>query len=303
MSNGLSKRLDSFSEQGLEKLLTFDKDNKEVIESYSLGLESKGIKETIKITLMDGREMICTPEHKFKVKINDEYIYKEAKDLILMNDENNNADELVIGPDYPEDINYNDELEWNLNMGNIIFDMKNELNREKSLAFARLLGYLHADGTLSKKKNENSYVSRLFIGHMIDAVSIIDDLQLVTGIRCKVFLDHMNVYCVNIPSSLNREIAALEGMTIGRRTTQEASLPLFLSDEKLPKSFIREFLGGYFGGDGHSPYLITNDFQTVHLSQSICEEFQESLVNKMNIIVNNYYISFRVFIFVNYLGS
>jgi len=33
-----------------------------------------------------------------------------------------------------------------------------------------------------------------------------------------------------------------------------------------PKSFIREFLGGYFGGDGHSPFIKYNNFETVKLS-------------------------------------
>ena len=42
--------------------------------------------------------------------------------------------------------------------------MLNEINRNKSLAFARLLGYLHADGALTKdKRDNNSYITRLFI--------------------------------------------------------------------------------------------------------------------------------------------
>jgi len=67
-------------------------------------------------------------------------------------------------------------------------------------------------------------------------------------------------------------------MVNGRRTTQESSLPTFLLKENCPKTFIREFLGGYFGGDGHSPYIQYNTFITVKLSQSTCEEFEESLV-------------------------
>jgi len=283
MPNGLSRRIDSFCDQGLEKVLTFSNDNNGFTNSFSLGMESKGVKPTIKLTLYDGREIICTPDHKFKVKINNEYVYKEAKDLITM--ENENLDELIIGPEYTEDKFDDDEYVWSLNMNKYIFDMLNQINREKSLAFARLLGYLHADGSLTKKKDENSYIARLFIGHMIDVNAILDDIELITGVRCKVFNDNQNTYFVNIPGNLAKEIASLDGMTIGRRSTQEASLPKFLTEENLPKSFAREFLGGYFGGDGHSPYLMKNDFQTVHLSQSICEEFEESLVNKMNNII------------------
>lgn len=283
MPNGLSRRIDSFSEQGLEKVLTFSDDNNGVTESFSLGMESKGVKPTLKITLYDGRELICTPDHKFKVKVNNTYVYKEAKDLITM--ENKNADSLIINVDYPEDKLYNDEQKWSLDMGSYKFSMSNEVNRNKTLAFARILGYLHADGSLTKDKRNNSYIAKLFIGHMIDVNAILDDIELITTIRCKVFEDNKDVYFVNIPQNFNKEIARLEGMTIGRRTTQEASLPTFLFNDNLPKAFIREFLGGYFGGDGHSPYLIKNDFQTVHISQSICEEFEKSLVSKMDIIV------------------
>jgi hypothetical protein len=28
----------------------------------------------------------------------------------------------------------------------------------------------------------------------------------------------------------------------------------------------REFLGGFFGGNGHSPYLINNDFSKIKIS-------------------------------------
>jgi DNA-directed RNA polymerase II subunit RPB2 len=284
MTNGQSKRIDSFCEQGLEKLLTFNDNNNGFTNSFSLGMESKGIKPTIKITLYDGREIICTPDHKFKVKINNEYIYKEAKDLIIM--ENNLSDDLIIGPEYTENIYNDDEKLWNLNINKYNFNMLDEINREKTLAFARLLGYLHADGSLTKDKHDKtSYIIRLFIDNLIDVNSILNDIELITNIRCKIFIDNQNIYFINIPNNLGKEIANLEGMTIGYRIIQEASLPVFLLDKKLPKSFTREFLGGYFGGDGHSPYLMKNKFQTVHLSQSICEEFTDSLVIKMNNII------------------
>ena len=279
LSNGLSKRIDTFSEQGLEKVLTFDDKYEGITESFSLGMESKGIKQTIKMILSDGREIICTPDHKFKVKSEDNYIYKEAKDLT-------DIDELIVGPEYTEDNRDIDEDGWALIIDDIRFDMSSEINRNKTLAFARLLGFLHTDGSLGKDLRSDTYTGRLYIGHMIDVNTILDDIELVTNVRCKVSIDHQDVYFINLPCKLSKLIAHIPGMTIGRRTTQEVSLPTFLSDDNLPKSFIREFLGGYFGGDGHSPYLMKNDFQTVHLSQAICEEFEHTLVDKMNIIIN-----------------
>jgi intein/homing endonuclease len=52
---------------------------KGIIDSYSLGKEYRGNKETIKLTLIDGREIICTPEHKFKVKVDDGILVESLK--------------------------------------------------------------------------------------------------------------------------------------------------------------------------------------------------------------------------------
>ena len=254
LPNGLSKRIDSFSTQGLEKVLTFYDDNHGVKESFSLGMESKGIKDTLKITLYDGREIICTPDHKFKVKIDNEYVYKEAIDLITM--ELDNSDDLIIGPDYPEDKYYDDEKNWELNMNNYQFNMSNEKDRNKSLAFARLLGYLHDDCSGKDKRDVNT---------------ILDDIELITNIRCKLSTDHIETYFVDIPNNLSQEI---NNFTNNR----------FLLNNNLPKSFIREFLGGYFGRYGHSPYLEGNDFKPVNLSQSIYDmQIIIGLINKLEV--------------------
>lgn len=267
MPTGLSKRIDSFSEQGLERVLSFDNGS---VESFSLGMECRGLKETIKLTLMDGREIECTPDHKFKIQVGDKFIDKEAKDIIL------NEDNLVMSIDYPEDIIGNDESEWNLGQ----FNMSNHLNREKSLAFARILGYLHADGTLCRDK-KGYYVANLSCGQILDINNILKDIHLISGKMPMIRQDEY-VYIISLPSIITNCIASLEGMTIGRRTTQEASLPKFILEEKCPKSIIREFLGGYFGGDGYMPYINKHCFTSVHISQSICEEFEESLLKKIN---------------------
>lgn len=278
MPNGLSRRIDSFSEQGMEKVMTFDDEG--YIPSFSLGMENKGVKDILEITMMDGRIIKCTPDHKIKVKTNDGYIWKEAQELATM--ENEISDDLVIGFDYPEDIQYDDEKSWILDMGKYKFDMKSSTNRQKSLAFARLLGFLHADGSITKdKRDATSYTMRFFIGHMVDTQLILDDIELITNKRCTIFNDKY-VYFVNMPNEFAKEIANLEGITIGRRSTQQSSLPSFLLKDDLPKAFIREFLGGYFGGDGHSPYLMKNEFSNIRLSQSTCEENIESLTKTMN---------------------
>ena len=49
LPNGLSKRIDSFSSQGLEQVMSWSPDDKKSTISFSQGMESKGIKDTIKL--------------------------------------------------------------------------------------------------------------------------------------------------------------------------------------------------------------------------------------------------------------
>ena len=276
LPNGLSRRIDSFSEQGLEKLWSYSEDNKCIKSSFSLGSQYSGNKETIKLTLIDGRELICTPDHKFRIFQNGENIWKQAQDIQY-------DDKLIVGPIGTEDINYGDEKDWSLDMGTYKFDYSDELNRNKTLAFARLLGYI-----LTAR---NTIVSRLCMGSIIDSENILDDIELVTGKRPKVTdtksqTTHANTYNISLPDNFSKNLAKLENITIGRRTSQLSSYPSFINDS--PKSFIREFLGGLFGGDGWAPHFKSsnkNTFTTVKFSQSSSKEYETSLETTMNIII------------------
>jgi DNA-directed RNA polymerase II subunit RPB2 len=275
--NGLAKRIDTFSSEGTEKVWTWNPDSKQLEESFSLGLENRGKKETLVLTLEDGREVTCTPDHKFNIKSGDEYTWKEAKDITL-------DDELIMGPIGTEDVRCPLEEDWTLTVGEYTFDMKTEENREKALAFARLLGYIHTDGCLSYNEKRDDYSGVLYMGTMLDATSIMYDIHAVTGKTPKIHdchTKHANTFTIYLPYSFNRSVAQLPGMTVGRRTTQEASYPEFLYDEGCPVSFLREFLGGCFGGDGWSPYVNGNVFSKVGFSQSICQRLEESMANRM----------------------
>jgi DNA-directed RNA polymerase II subunit RPB2 len=275
MSNGLSKKINSFSSQGLEKVLTFN-DKTGFVPSFSLGLENRGIKDTVDITMYDGRTITCTPDHKIKVKSIGGFEYKEAKDIKI------NEDNVIMGIEYTEDKVFDDEKDWSLKVGEYEFNFNDNFNREKSLAFARVLGYLSTDGTICC--SNNTYVGRINTGLLLDAEGIVNDIEIITNKSPKISQDHLT-YNINIPSELINNIVQLEGLMTGRRTTQEASLPKFLFDDNCPKVIIREFLGGFFGGDGHAPYLAKNIFSTIKLSQSIIVKYKKSLENKMNNII------------------
>ena len=272
LPNGLAKRIDSFSEQGLEKLWSYSEDNKGIVPSFSLGSQYSGNKETIKLTLIDGRELICTPDHKFRIFQNGENIWKQAKDIEY-------DDKIIVGPIGTEDINYGDEKDWSLVMGTYKFDYSNELNRNKTLAFARLLGYILTDGAISLSNNK--YVSRLVMDSISDAESILDDIELVTGKRPKVTdsysqTTHANTFNIALPDNFSKNLATLENST---------SQPFI---NKTPKSFIREFLGGLFSGNGLAPHFESsniNTFSTVKFSQSSSKDYETYSETTMNNIV------------------
>jgi len=134
LSNGTSKRIDQMKNDDL--VLGF---NKKGFENFKFinGLQKKGLKETIKIYLQDGRTISCTPEHKFMLY---DGTWCEAKDL--------KNKEVMCGIEYPEDISYDNEKDWVLEVDGYTFNMKNEVEREKTLAFSRMLGYILSDGSI-----------------------------------------------------------------------------------------------------------------------------------------------------------
>jgi DNA-directed RNA polymerase beta subunit/intein/homing endonuclease len=284
LPNGLSRRIDSFSPEGMEKVWSWDPATERVYESYSLGMEPRGTKPTVRLTLDDGRTIRCTPDHKFKVRGSDGApVWKEAGVLEF-------HDRLIMGPRGTEDIVCPMENSWSLDVGKYAFETQSVAGREKAMAFARILGYLHTDGCLCYSEASQGYRAVLYMGCVMDAHSIMDDILSVTGKTpkiqdCTSSTNGSKTYTIHMPQEFARSIAMLNGITIGRRTTQPASYPTFLFEEACPLSIQREFLAGCFGGDGWAPYLNGNRFSTVGFSQSIVSEFAETLEDRMDKLI------------------
>jgi DNA-directed RNA polymerase II subunit RPB2 len=285
--SGLARRIDSFDPEGLEKVWSWDPDTERVYESFSLGRTDRGTKPTVCLTLEDGRQIRCTPDHKFKVRSTGSIapIWKEAAEITY-------DDQLIMGLRGTEDRVCPNEAAWSLDLGDFYsFTMDTTISRERALAFARILGYLHTDGCLSLSESRGEYKAVLYMGSLLDATSIMADIVAVTGktpkiADCESSTNGSKTYTIYLPNPFARGLAELEGMTVGRRTTQPASYPAFLFEEECPTSVIREFLAGCFGGDGWSPYLSGNQFSRVGFSQAICSEFQDSLEARMNEFVD-----------------
>ena len=244
-TNGLSILIKNMASCDSE-VLGWDEKTGRMIPSKQTGFLYKGERECIQLTFEDGRTNICTPEHPVLTSDNK---WIKAKDLIV------GEQRVKSSVTYPV-ADFNEEMKvcagWNLRVGDLLFETDNMENYKKTLVLAKLLGYLITDGTIWK--NKGYYSGEVFLGHMIDVNSFIDDLKLLcnvkqTNFKCK------NLFCVRIPSILLNHIVQLDGILVGKKVTQSATLPEFILDPNCPLPIVREFLGGLFGGDGHTCVL------------------------------------------------
>lgn len=98
-TNGSLKRIDSFSSEGLEEIVAYDIENKKMVNTFSLGMESKGIKPTYLLTFANKISIKCTSDHKFYT--NQGYI--DAQNLT--------SDMMIYVYDNNKNINVNTKLE------------------------------------------------------------------------------------------------------------------------------------------------------------------------------------------------
>lgn len=277
--NGLSRKLGEMSKTGGENVWTFSKENEGLMSRTNMGMEWKGFRKVVKLTFEDGRTVRCTPDHKFYTTDGRQV---EAKDLDFKNDN------VRMGLDGVEDVNYGDEAGWSLETSNFTFSCNDHASREKAMAFARILGYILTDGCVyQSKRNELEFTCPIHFGHSIDASICVNDIQLITGKTPKICNSgeggKASTYLVYVPCELSQSVGLLEGVTNGRKTRQDSDWPAFVYS--CPKSILREFLASLFGGDGHAPYVQgRNGTQPVGIkfSKSIYENFKTSFEQKMN---------------------
>jgi intein/homing endonuclease len=220
----------------------------------------KGERECIDIYLEDGRKITCTPEHKILTSENN---WVKANELITNKTRVKCSVKYPLASVYEEITNCNN---WSLKVSDNL-TLKTDTFDEymKTLAFARILGYLLTDDHISDKRTN----AIIYLGHKIDLEILLNDIKLFaditqTNFKCK----NKNIYAVNVPYSLISDILNLDGIMTGAKVTQESTLPTFILDDNCPLPIIREFLGGLFGGDGHTCSISKNTFTYISFSQS-----------------------------------
>src|SRR5262249_24072932 len=159
-------------------------------------------------------------------------------------------DRVVVGLEAPLDEPGADEANYTLAVGKLTFTLDTVQERLRTLAFARLLGHLLSDGSISVFKQ-----GRMHVGQAVDREVVLNDVELVTGKRPAARRYDERKWTIVLPAQLTEAITTAPGVRIGRRIHQPPTLPAFVLDEKCPVAVVREFLGGLFGADGQAPVL------------------------------------------------
>lgn len=228
-------------------VLSFSQELNGITVNNQLNFKKNGTKNCKKITFEDGRTLTLTSNHKLLTS-NDEYI--EVENL-------KPNDRIKCGVTYPE-LDIQQEINecngWSLYLGYLHLKTNTPDELLKTLAFMRILGYLITDGHISKKRNH----CEIYLGHMLDVRQIQEDLKYFSEI------DEINnnlyrkksCYTIKVSKLLSMSIQNIKGLICGNKLDSELTgFPNFISQDKCPKPIIREFLGGAFGGDGHSPCI------------------------------------------------
>jgi intein/homing endonuclease len=269
---GLSIWIDEMEHVG-DYVLGWNKNANGMVPSKPCAFMDKGTRDCVELTFEDGRKLICTEDHPVLTSDNE---WTKVKDLEL------HKSKVKTSVTYPI-MKVKEELAecggWTLSFGTRTLRTDSYKEYMRTLAFARILGLLITDGSISSKyEHESASVS---LGHMIDVNQFIDDINMFHDITQKSFR-MKNCYSVRIPSEFLADILQLGGILRGRKIDQPATLPEFILDENCPRPIIREFLGGMFGGDGHTCVLGLHrgkrDVMTsVSFSKSKTHEHRESL--------------------------
>ncbi len=240
LANGTSQRIEQMPSAGGVTLLAPTADGR-LGRATQAEMIVQGERECVSLVLQDGRTLVCTPDHEILCT---DGRWVRADQLVL------GQDRVVVGLEAPLDEPGDDEAGYALHVGNLTFTMDTSHERLRTLAFARLLGHLLSDGSISLLGQ-----GRMHVGQAMDREAVLDDVELLSGYRPAATRYDQRKWTIVLPKPLTDAISTLPGVRTGQRIQQAPTLPAFVLDESCPLTVVREFLGGLFGADGHAPVL------------------------------------------------
>jgi len=240
LANGTSRRIESLPVAGGVRLFGPTAECR-LAMATQIQMMVQGERECVSLVLQDGRRLVCTEDHEILCA---DGRWVPAGELVP------GRDRVVTGLEAPLDEPGPDEAGYELRAGEMSFGFANEHERARSLAFARVVGHLISDGSISLLGQ-----GRMDMGQALDREAGLDDIELLTGKRPVAKRYDPRKWSIVLPRELTAAIAGLPGVRRGRRIQQAPALPEFVLDEGCPVALVREFLAALFGADGHGPVL------------------------------------------------
>ena len=269
MSNGLSKPIESI----IENELVLGWNGSSYTSTRNKGLQIHGTRNTIKIKMLDGREIICTPDHKILIYKNYQSVWQESGTL-------SHENRIVCGIEYPEDIKNNNE-KLLLQYGDIILNIDNPDERQFILIFCRILGFVLLD-FVSKQKITFGF------RYEIDAQMFRDDIFKLTNEY--VNLQKQNKYTVSLPPKM---VILISDMV---KNNQNKYIPDFLLNTQ-NISIVKEFLGGLFGRYGYTHELLSDNciyyFSNIKLVKNTDQNLDE-YINLISRMINTFGVETQI---------
>jgi isoleucyl-tRNA synthetase len=242
LKDGTSIPIEKFNDYSCQVETYNLKDN-----GFTFGMKSnyfnKGKKICIELTFLDNTKLVCTPDHQIYTTTG----WVAAKDI-------NTTMDIISTYCNPSLIDFYQDSNWSLNTDRINLSCSDIVEKRKSVAYVRLLGYMLADGCLFNNTSKKCIVSYVYLGHELDAQMFVEDIHLVTGFKPKYRFSR-TVYVIDLPRCLVYSFASLKGIVVGKRVNQGNTIPDFIKESTTPKFLKQEFLAGLFGGDGHTTGL------------------------------------------------
>lgn len=218
----------------------------------------RGVKPCVELLFSDGRLLTCTSDHRILTAGG---AWLTAGELKL------GAARVAVGVEFPLHNLHEDALHsaWQMALAALGRTLDMRSNRERSLAFARLLGFVHTEAATVTLDSRGSPQALVSLASQLDARALQRDVLLLTGVAPESSRDGA-AFLVALPAVLTQSMldAGLSLFPSPSPSTYSfapapspiiAALPWFLSDPSAPRALVREFLGGMFGGAGAAPLL------------------------------------------------
>jgi DNA polymerase elongation subunit (family B) len=183
----------------------------------------QGVKECVLLTLEDGQELRCTPDHKILTSTLE---WKEAGSLT-------NQDRVCTGHCPP----VYDIGDAALKVGDY------EFKGESLIKFWKLVGLMCTDGHCTHNR------TKLYCGHLIDLQNVVRDIESLEAGSTSQCVENYG-WGVAILGKLGKAFRDMPGILWGKKSTQVRTLPFQL--QSASSGEICAFLSGLIGGDGHT---------------------------------------------------